>query len=267
MERRYKTLAKLGVRNITSFNEKARLHGEDPLPYIVIIVDELADLMMVAPDEVERSIARIAQMARAVGMHLILATQRPSVDVVTALIKANFPARVAFAVSSQIDSRVILDSPGADRLLGKGDMLYMAPDSAKLRRLQGVFVSDDELNRLIKFWGGGVDRARPSIGTVEAPGPLEQKALWDEFAPKPKANCDDALLEKVIEVVKKHQRASISLLQRRLRIGYARAARLIDQMEEQGIIGTDQGGGKARPVLIDSASAENTEPSPDNHAS
>jgi len=214
-------------------------------------------LMMLAPDDVERSVARIAQMARAVGIHLILATQRPSVDVVTGLIKANFPARIAFAVSSQIDSRVILDTPGAERLLGQGDMLYMSPDSAKQRRLQGVYVSDAELERLIKFWGGGQRRPRPSLGPVEDPGPLEQKALWDDFSSVPKPDKkDDALVEKAIEVVKKYNRASISLLQRRLRIGYAKAARLIDELEEQGIIGPDQGGGKARAVLVEDPSAD-----------
>ncbi|MFQ5576769.1 MAG: DNA translocase FtsK [Anaerolineae bacterium] len=260
MDRRYKELSKAGVRNIAGYNQKAAKTGEEPLPYIVLIIDELADLMMMAPDDVERSIARIAQMARAVGMHLILATQRPSVDVVTGLIKANFPARVAFAVSSQIDSRVILDTPGAERLLGKGDMLYMAPDSAKLRRLQGVYVSETELERLIKFWGGGRSLPRPSLGPVSDPGPLEQKALWDEYAPKPKDDkSDEALLEKAVEVVKKHKRASISLLQRRLRIGYARAARLIDNLETQGVIGPDQGGGKARQVLLDDTPDEGSE--------
>jgi len=257
MDRRYKALAKVGVRNIVGYNQKAVRTGEETMPYIVIIIDELADLMMLAPDDVERSVARIAQMARAVGIHLILATQRPSVDVVTGLIKANFPARIAFAVSSQIDSRVILDTPGAERLLGQGDMLYMSPDSAKQRRLQGVYVSDAELERLIKFWGGGQRRPRPSLGPVEDPGPLEQKALWDDFSSVPKPDKkDDALVEKAIEVVKKYNRASISLLQRRLRIGYAKAARLIDALEEQGIIGPDQGGGKARAVLVEDPSAD-----------
>jgi S-DNA-T family DNA segregation ATPase FtsK/SpoIIIE len=250
MDRRYKELSKAGVRNIAGYNEKAILAGEDQLPYIVLIIDELADLMMMAPDDVERAVARIAQMARAVGIHLILATQRPSVDVVTGLIKANFPARVAFAVSSQIDSRVIIDTPGAERLLGKGDMLYMSPDSAKLRRLQGVYVSETELERLIKFWGGGQPFIRLPMGPVSSPGPLEQKTLWDEFAPKAKDDkSDEALLEKAVEVVRSHKRASISLLQRRLRIGYARAARLVDELEAQGIIGPDRGGGQARDVL------------------
>jgi len=261
MDRRYKELSKAGVRNISGYNQKAVRIGEDIMPYIVIIIDELADLMMMAPDDVERSVARIAQMARAVGIHLILATQRPSVDVVTGLIKANFPARIAFAVSSQVDSRVILDTPGAERLLGKGDMLYMSPDSAKLRRLQGVFVSDTELERLIKFWGGGYGLPRSSLGPVQPPGPLEQKALWDEFAPRQKEETEEeVLLEKAIEVVKKHKRASISLLQRRLRIGYARAARLIDALEAQGIIGPDPGGGRSREVLADEEEAGESDP-------
>ncbi len=257
MDRRYKALSRVGVRNIAGYNKKVADTEELPLPYIVIIIDELADLMMMAPDDVERAITRIAQMARAVGIHLILATQRPSVDVVTGLIKANFPARVAFAVSSQIDSRVILDTPGAERLLGQGDMLYMAPDSAKLQRLQGVFVSESELEKLIKFWGGGRNQLRPPMGEVRPPGPLEQKALWNDFSPpkKKQGKSDEELLEKAVEVVKKDKRASISLLQRRLRIGYARAARLIDELEKQGIIGPDQGGGKAREVLATASEA------------
>jgi S-DNA-T family DNA segregation ATPase FtsK/SpoIIIE len=162
MERRYKLFAREGVRGITGYNKKTS-SKQDRLPYLVVIIDELADLMMMAPDEVERHIARIAQMARATGIHMIIATQRPSVDVVTGLIKANFPTRIAFAVTSQIDSRVILDTPGAEKLLGKGDMLYMASDSPKLARLQGCFVSDDELQNLVHFWV----RAIPATGTDE----------------------------------------------------------------------------------------------------
>lgn len=257
MDRRYKMFAQEGTRNIVGFNEKMRDQAKDTLPYIVIIIDELADLMMMAPDEIERTITRIAQMARAVGIHLILATQRPSVDVVTGLIKANFPARVAFAVSSQIDSRVILDSPGAERLLGKGDMLYMAPDSAKLQRLQGVFVSDRELNRLTRFWRGA--SAAPRRGPVEIEKDLVQQPLWEELKALEKEKSqdeDDHLLERAIEVVREQGRASVSLLQRRLRIGYARAARLIDEMEDQGIIGPDEGGGRARIVLVSQADDE-----------
>jgi S-DNA-T family DNA segregation ATPase FtsK/SpoIIIE len=200
-------------------------------------------------------------------MHFILATQRPSVDVVTGLIKANFPARIAFAVSSQIDSRVILDTPGAERLLGKGDMLFLAPDTAKLQRLQGVWVSDSELDRIIKFWGGGQEPPRPSFGPVADPGPLKQQTLIPGMTPPPTKSqgpTDDELLAQAIEVVQKHQRASISLLQRRLRIGYARAARLIDELEEQGLIGPDQGGGQARQLLdIDSAEGEDDDETED----
>lgn len=256
MDRRYKLFAKERTRNLEAYNERMRSEGGESLPYIVIIIDELADLMMMAPDEVERTVARIAQMARATGMHLILATQRPSVDVVTGLIKANFPARIAFAVSSQIDSRVILDSPGADRLLGKGDMLYMAADSAKLQRLQGVFVSDVELNRLVHFWrGSSYENDRAPRGPVEMPGNLVQQPLIDGFEPEEKKK-DDDLLEKAIITVREEGKASVSLLQRRLRIGYSRAARLIDEMEAQGIIGPEESGGRGRQILVSQADDE-----------
>jgi S-DNA-T family DNA segregation ATPase FtsK/SpoIIIE len=176
------------------------------------------------------------------------------------LIKANFPARIAFAVTSQIDSRVILDVPGADRLLGKGDMLYMAPDSAKLRRLQGAFVSDQELNRLTRFWRGSLPPPeRKPRALEESPKDMVQQPLWEEYKQIEKAVADskqDELLEKAIAVVRAQGRASVSLLQRRLRIGYARAARLIDEMETQGIIGPDEGGGRARPVLVTQADDE-----------
>jgi S-DNA-T family DNA segregation ATPase FtsK/SpoIIIE len=259
MDRRYKQFAQEGTRNITSYNEKMTQQDKETMPYIIIIIDELADLMMMAPDEIERTITRIAQMARAVGMHLILATQRPSVDVVTGLIKANFPARIAFAVSSQIDSRVILDTPGAERLLGKGDMLYMAPDSAKLQRLQGVFVSDSELNRLTRFWRGALATAPTARGPVQVAKDLVQQPLWEELkamaADKTEAQ-DDEVLEKAISIVREQGKASVSLLQRRLRIGYARAARLIDEMEDQGIIGPDEGGGRAREIIVTQADDE-----------
>ena len=260
MDRRYKLFAKEQVRNLNAFNDKMIEQERDGLPFIVIIIDELADLMMMAPDEVERTVARLAQMARATGIHLILATQRPSVDVVTGLIKANFPARIAFAVSSQIDSRVILDSPGAERLLGKGDMLYMAADSSKLQRLQGVFVSDTELNRLVHYWRSTVALSdRTPRDPIEPPTDLVQQPLWEEYqtigntGSRSSRKKDDALLEKAISEVRQQGKASVSMLQRRLRIGYARAARLIDEMEAQGIIGADEGGGRARPVLITEA--------------
>jgi S-DNA-T family DNA segregation ATPase FtsK/SpoIIIE len=273
MDRRYKVFSRLGVRNLVGYNELMASRGEKIMPYIVIIIDELADLMMMAPDEVERTVTRIAQMARATGIHLIIATQRPSVDVVTGLIKANFPARIAFAVTSQIDSRVILDTPGAERLLGRGDMLFMAPDSSKLQRLLGVFVSDRELARLVRYWKGTHvvdDTARPPAGTGALPPqkpapaaaePVEplQQPLWADFKIKAEDMAqedEDDLLARAVEVVQSHNRASVSLLQRRLRIGYARAARLIDIMEEQGIIGPDEGGGRSRQVLVNRPDAE-----------
>jgi S-DNA-T family DNA segregation ATPase FtsK/SpoIIIE len=262
MDRRYKVFSRVGARNLVGYNELLASKGEKLMPYIVVIIDELADLMMIAPDEVERTITRIAQMARATGIHLIIATQRPSVDVVTGLIKANFPARAAFAVTSQIDSRVILDTPGAERLLGRGDMLFMAPDSSKLQRLQGAFVSDRELSRLVRFWKGShvVDEASQTSSAsapTAAPTSAEeispvQQPLWADFKAKAEAaEQEDVLLPQAIEIVRSHNRASISLLQRRLRIGYARAARLIDLMEQQGIIGPDEGGGRSRQVLVD----------------
>jgi len=245
MDRRYRLFSEAGSRNIENHNEGLVARGKAPLPYIVVVIDELADLMMISPDEVERSICRIAQMARATGIHLVIATQRPSVDVVTGLIKANFPARISFAVTSQVDSRVVLDMVGAERLLGRGDMLYMASDSSKLARLQGCFVSDRELSRLVHYWKGiRVPQDLRSEDVVQQP-------LWADFIAKEQeaAEADD-LLDRAIEVVRKHERASISLLQRRLRIGYSRAARLIDLMEAQGIIGPEEGGGRGRRVLI-----------------
>jgi S-DNA-T family DNA segregation ATPase FtsK/SpoIIIE len=248
MEERYKRFNRARARNIESYNQARVSKGEKPLPYLVLVIDELADLMMAAPDEVERSICRLAQMARATGIHLVIATQRPSVDVVTGLIKANFPARISFAVTSQVDSRVILDGQGAEKLLGRGDMLFMTPDSSKLVRLQGCFVSDRELNRLVRYWKG--------IHASEEDAPpqeLTQAPLWDDMVPpavSPAADEDD-LLPKAISLVQEADRASISLLQRRLRIGYVRAARLIDLMEQRGIVGPDPGAGRGREVLAD----------------
>ncbi len=245
MDRRYKLLSKAGARNLEGYNRIAAAQGESPLPYIVVVVDELADLMMVAPDEIERAICRIAQMARATGIHLVIATQRPSVDVVTGLIKANFPARISFAVTSQVDSRVILDTPGAEKLLGRGDMLFMSPDSSKLKRLQGCFVSEQELARLTSHWKG--------MYTADArPSEIVQRPLWEDMAPaRAKGKDEDHLLQQAIHEVRKANKASISLLQRRLRIGYSRAARLIDILEERGIIGPEAGPGRAREVLLD----------------
>jgi S-DNA-T family DNA segregation ATPase FtsK/SpoIIIE len=239
MDERYRLFAEIGARHIDDYNRQTARRGQEILPYIVVFIDELADLMMVSPDTVERSICRIAQMARATGIHLVIATQRPSVDVVTGLIKANFPARISFAVTSQVDSRVILDTAGAERLLSRGDMLYMAPDSSKLVRLQGCFVSDGEMGKLVKFW----QETSWAQALADAPRyPWHGLAVEDEH---------DELLEEAIELVKRHQRASASFLQRRLRIGYPRAARLVDMMEEQGIIGPPESGGRWREVLLE----------------
>ena len=253
MDRRYRLFNKAGARHLEGYNEMLASRGEPILPYIIIVIDELADLMMVAADEVERYICRIAQMARATGLHLIIATQRPSVDVVTGLIKANFPARIAFAVTSQVDSRVILDQPGAERLLGRGDMLFMAPDASKLVRLQGCFVSDRELRRLVRFWKGarGPETAEMEVTAQPfRPGTMIQQPLWEEMIEMEKeARRRDDLYDQAVQVVRKANRASISLLQRRLRIGYTRAARLIDMLEEEGVIGPAQPGGRGREVL------------------
>jgi S-DNA-T family DNA segregation ATPase FtsK/SpoIIIE len=218
----------------------------------VVIIDELADLMMIAPDETERTITRLAQLARATGIHMILATQRPSVDVVTGLIKANFPARIAFAVASNTDSRVILDQPGAERLLGRGDMLYQAPDAPAPLRLQGVFVSDHEIQKLVDFWHKQVGGASPyavagdvPAGAVPEGVPLKQQPLWEGMEERE----GDPLLSEAIDIVRREGRASVSMLQRRLRIGYTRSARLVDQMEDKGIVGPPEGATQVRQVL------------------
>ncbi len=237
MERRYKLFSAAGTRSISSYNKKVGARGEQ-LPYMVVVIDELADLMMMAPDEVERHICRIAQMARATGIHLVIATQRPSIDVVTGLIKANFPTRIAFAVSSQIDSRVILDTPGAERLLGRGDMLYMATESPKLARLQGCFVSDAEIKNIVEFWHAARVTPTPTIQSDVQDESDSDKLPWDDILAE--ADKDD-LLEEAVKLVIESDRASTSLLQRRLGIGYPRASRLMDQLEEEGVIGPADG--------------------------
>lgn len=246
MERRYQLFADTGVRNIDMYLELAKesQSGEEPLeelPYIVIIVDELADLMMVAAAEVEDAICRLAQMARAAGMYLIIATQRPSVDVITGLIKANVPSRISFAVSSQVDSRTILDMGGAERLIGKGDMLYYPIGASKPVRAQGAWISDKEVESLVSFW-------------KKQGEPNYEEAVQEEivdFAFDKDEHEDDPLLEDAIRLVVENGQASISMLQRRFRIGYSRAARLIDVMEVRGIVGSHQGS-KPREVLVDS---------------
>ncbi|HWA15222.1 MAG TPA: DNA translocase FtsK 4TM domain-containing protein, partial [Gemmatimonadales bacterium] len=252
MDKRYHTFAQVGARNITDFNARVQLQGGKKLPNLVIIIDELADLMMIAPDETEKTITRLAQLARATGIHMILATQRPSVDVVTGLIKANFPARIAFAVASGVDSRVILDQPGAERLLGRGDMLYQAPDAPAPARLQGVFVSDHEIQKLVEFWRAQADASSYAISggpagePLPAGVPLKQQPLWEGMQ---KTSEGDPLYTEAVDLVRREGRASVSMLQRRLRIGYTRAARLVDQMEEKKIVGPPEGATQVRQVL------------------
>jgi len=240
MEHRYRLLEGAKTRDLDSYHRKLARRGEAPkLPRIVVIIDELADLMMSAPDQTEHNLVRLAQMARATGIHLVVATQRPSTDVVTGLIKANFPARLAFAVSSGVDSRVILDSSGAETLLGRGDMLFLNPEIGNPIRAQGVMVTDQEIEKLITHWQKVSDL------------PLDGEPPWEKLLQEPDEDSDDALITEAISLVQESQRASASLLQRRLRIGYPRAARLLDQLEEMGIVGPSQGGGRERDVLLD----------------
>lgn len=241
MERRYALLAERQVRNIAGFNEKARLQGFRPLPYIVLVVDELADLMFTVRADIELLLARLAQLSRAAGIHTILATQRPSVNVLTGVIKANFPTRVAFRVSSQIDSRTILDSKGAESLLGRGDMLFNPPGIARLLRVQGPMVEDEEIMQVVEF----VARQRQPRYRIELP--LESEGE-DEAATGGEEG-DDPLIRQALEVIAQSQRATTSYLQRRLRIGYNRAATLMEELEERGYIGP-QVGTNPREILI-----------------
>ena len=297
MDTRYKQFSESGSRNIEDFNKNRDPNTTEQMPYMVVIIDELADLMMLAPEETERTITRIAALARATGIHLVIATQRPSVDVVTGLIKANFPARIAFAVAGSVDSRVILDQPGAERLLGKGDMLYLSGDSPAPLRLQGVFVSDMEINNIVRYWKmqglkhadvpSNTSTSSPNFGvpTAQADKPSSSNGggVWDtsdnddlplfasannnssngssddsedveltrrELTGDVKEGNEDDLYDKAVELVRRLDKASISLLQRRLRIGYTRAARLIDVMEARGVVGPSKdGSSKPRDVL------------------
>jgi len=240
MDRRYRLLETSRSRNLDSFNRKIRRKGASPLPRIVLFIDELADLMMSAPDQTEPTLIRLAQMARATGIHLVVATQRPSTDVVTGLIKANFPARLSFAVASSVDSRVILDTVGAESLLGHGDMLFLPPDASGALRSQGVMVTDQEVERVITFWQKSLPQAQAEIPP------------WEEMLKQDAVLADrDGLIQQAIQIVRQEQRVSASLLQRRLRIGYPRAARLIDELEELGMVGPSQGGGRDRDVMVD----------------
>ncbi len=259
MERRLRLLAEYGVRNIDQFNKKIRklqeqprnLFAEDerppeelrPLPYILILIDELADLMMLEGKNVEESVTRLAQMARAVGMHLVLATQRPSVDVITGLIKANFPARISFRVATRVDSRTILDVMGAEHLLGKGDMLFLPPGSSRLTRVHGAFVTETEINRVVDFWK---EQAAPEYDQsflIAPPSDDDEPAEADAAG-----EAQDPMYEEAVRLVLQMGKASTSTLQRHLRLGYGRAARILDMMQRDGIIGPPDGS-KPREVL------------------
>ncbi len=270
MEKRFQILAKAGVRNIASFNNRPKTSPKPPaspaatqevlkievprddelvipdkLPYIVVVIDELADLMQQAGADIENAIARLAALSRAVGIHMVLATQRPSVDVITGVIKANFPARIGFQVASKQDSRVVLDANGADKLLGKGDMLYLPPGSSKLIRAQGVLVLDEEIHRLLDFVG----KQATAQYVPEIHSKLSKKMILPSDMSEEDAE-DEALVEQSIEVIRQTNRASVSILQRRLRIGYTRAARIMDLLEERGIVGPGKGA-EPRDILID----------------
>ncbi len=253
MDRRYKLFAAAVARNLDDYNAKAartlaRADVEkaevELLPRIVVLIDELADLMLSAPEETERTICRIAQMARATGIHLVVATQRPSTDVVTGLIKANFPARVSFATASSVDSRVILDTPGAESLLGRGDMLFLAPDASAPRRVQGCYLSDEELEATVRFW-------QKEVGATPAAAPWDAMLEARALEPVSPAEAEDAdLLEKAIALARSRGAISTSELQRRLRISYNRAALLMEQMEEQGLVGPQESAGRPRRVIL-----------------
>lgn len=236
MDNRYRLLESVNARDIETYNRRAARKKQPTLPRIVVMIDELADLMMSAPDQTESTLVRLAQMARATGIHLVVATQRPSTDVLTGLIKANFPARISFTVASAVDSRVILDSNGAETLLGRGDMLFLNPENGNPQRCQGVYVGDGEIEQVIGFW-----KSQSPEG--------EETPPWEELLAAKNEPAQDELIKKAINIVKSSQHASASMLQRRLRVGYPRAARLIDELEALGVVGPAQPGGKEREVL------------------
>jgi DNA segregation ATPase FtsK/SpoIIIE, S-DNA-T family len=271
MGNRYKIFARVGVRNIIGFNARPKKTAaavadreddidskEEPasttpataneipipekIPYIVVVIDELADLMQTAPADVETAIARIAALARAAGIHIIVATQTPRADVITGVIKANIPSRIAFQVASKIDSRVILDENGADRLLGQGDMLYLPPSASRLIRAQGVLVTDEEIRRLVEFVSA---QGRPAFDPA-----MHEKLQAASSSTEEVTDEDEELVEKCLEIIRQEKRASTSLLQRRLRLGYTRAARIVDILEQRGILGPGEGA-KPREILVD----------------
>jgi S-DNA-T family DNA segregation ATPase FtsK/SpoIIIE len=255
MLKRYRLFSEVGVRDLDSYNKHVETAGEQTLPRVVIVIDELADLMMAASKEVEESICRVAQMGRAAGMHLIIATQRPSADVITGLMKANIPSRIAFAVSSAMESRIILDQAGAEKLVGMGDMLYAPLGSGKPTRIQGAFVSDEEREEVIQFIKEGAGEVSANNEILAA---MEQSAAEKNAAEGSKGAKDegtsssgyDEMLPQAVEVVLEMGSCSVSMLQRRVKLGYSRAARIVDQMEELGIVGPYEGA-KPRSVLVD----------------
>ena len=251
MDDRYNLFRENGVRDLEAYNRIARRRKSlEPLPHVVLIVDELADLMMTAPEEIEKQLVRLAQMARATGIHLVLATQRPSADVVTGLIKANFPSRIAFAVTSQVDSRVIMDSPGAEKLLGQGDMLFMRPDKAKVERVQGSYVNDSEIKRMVDWW-----RERD---LVENPsGPAVKVAPWIGLLDR--LDDEEELLAEAIDAIRGEKTISASFVQRELKIGYPTAARLVSLLEKKGLVRAEAGGGQRRTVMAKAVSESQEE--------
>ena len=240
MDRRYQAFSELGAKNLEVYNQKASRRGGEQLPYIAVFIDEMADLMAMYGEEVERALCRLAQMARATGIHLVVATQRPSTDVITGLIKANFPARISFAVASGTDSRVILDTVGAEQLLGQGDMLFLSPEAGEPVRIQGCFVSDNEIERLVTHWRRAVSQDEP------------QEAPWEKLIARQEVIAEtDDMLEEAIELAKKRDTISTSLIQRRLRVGYPRAARLMEALYELDLVEDPKEGGRTRRTFVD----------------
>lgn len=274
MENRYRLLETIRARNLDSYNAKMKKAGKPKLPRIVILIDELADLMLNSAEQTQDQIVRLAQKARAIGIHLVVATQRPSVDVVTGVIKANFPTRIAFTVASQVDSRVVLDQPGAETLLGKGDMLFVHPETG-MQRSQGVMITDAEIRSVIKWWAENTgpehkqalelpaaEPVRPAAQAAEvAPEALEEEeAPWEEVIQENQPeDSDEMLINQAIDLVRRSRRASASYLQRHMRLGYPRAAWLIDQLEARGVLGPAQSGGRDREILLDPPEPEEDE--------
>jgi S-DNA-T family DNA segregation ATPase FtsK/SpoIIIE len=240
MDDRYKKLEAVNARDLDAYNAKMARRGGEHLPKIVIFIDELADLMLSAPDSTEGYLVRLAQMARATGIHMVVATQRPSTDIITGLIKANFPARISFMMASSVDSRVILDTNGAETLMGRGDMLFLDPETAGLKRAQAVLIDDREIENIIAYWKNAVQEEMPE----------EEPAPWEGLVPSISDDSDD-LIEAAIKLVRQEGRASTSRLQRKLRIGFPRAARLMDELEERGVVGPVESGGREREVIFD----------------